>query len=125
MNTQLFNQRSFAVLLPAVTLAMNALSLVIYWVGAAIVNNVSVADITQRLSTFSDIVVFGTYATYVIMSIMMMVMIIMLIPAAQVSAQRINAVLVYGREQKQRLLRRALLSFEMFPFDIRVPVRIF
>lgn len=93
MNTQLFNQRSFAVLLPAVTLAMNALSLVIYWVGAAIVNNVSVADITQRLSTFSDIVVFGTYATYVIMSVMMMVMIIMLIPAAQVSAQRINAVL--------------------------------
>ena len=37
--------------------------------------------------------VFGTYATYVIMSIMMMVMIIMLIPAAQVSAQRINEVL--------------------------------
>ena len=36
---------------------------------------------------------FGTYATYVIMSIMMMVMIIMLIPAAQVSAQRINEVL--------------------------------
>ena len=37
--------------------------------------------------------VFGTYATYVIMSIMMMVMIIMMLPAAQVSAQRINEVL--------------------------------
>ncbi len=93
MNTQLFNQRAFAVLLPAVTLAMNTLSLVIYWVGAAIVNQVSVTDAVQRLTAFSDIVVFGTYATYVIMSIMMMVMIIMLIPAAQVSAQRINAVL--------------------------------
>ncbi len=92
-NTQLFNQRAFAFLMPGVTLAMNALSLVIYWVGAAIVNAVPVADPAARLTTFSDIVVFGTYATYVIMTIMMMVMIIMLMPAAQVSAQRINEVL--------------------------------
>ncbi len=93
MKTQLFNQRAFAVLMPSVTLGMNALSLIIYWVGAAIVNNVSAADTALRLTTFSNIVVFGTYATYVIMSIMMMVMIIMLMPAAQVSAQRINDVL--------------------------------
>lgn len=93
MKTQLFNQRAFALLMPSVTLAMNALSLLIYWVGAALVNKVSAADMALRLTTFSDIVVFGTYATYVIMSIMMMVMIIMLIPAAQVSAQRVNAVL--------------------------------
>ena len=93
MRTQLFNQRSFAFLMPAVTLAMNALSLVIYWVGAAIVNDVPAADTAARLATFSNIVVFGTYATYVIMSIMMMVMIIMFLPAAQVSAQRISEVL--------------------------------
>ena len=93
MHTQLFNQRAFAFLMPGVTLAMNALSLVIYWVGAAIVNDVPAADTALRLTTFSDIVVFGTYATYVIMSIMMMVMIIMLMPAAQVSAQRIGEVL--------------------------------
>lgn len=93
MRTQLFNQRAFAFLMPAVTLAMNALSLVIYWVGAAIVNAVPAADPAARLTTFSNIVVFGTYATYVIMTIMMMVMIIMLMPAAQVSAQRINEVL--------------------------------
>ena len=93
MRTQLFNQRAFAFLMPGVTLAMNALSLVIYWVGASIVNAVPATETAARLSTFSDIVVFGTYATYVIMSIMMMVMIIMLIPAAQVSAQRINEVL--------------------------------
>ena len=93
MKTQLFNQRTFAFLLPAVTLAMNALSLVIYWVGASIVNAVPAADVAGRLATFSDIVVFSTYATYVVMTIMMMVMIIMLLPSAQVSAQRINAVL--------------------------------
>lgn len=93
MRTQLFNQRAFAFLMPGVTLAMNALSLVIYWVGASIVNAVPAADTAVRLAAFSDIVVFGTYATYVIMSIMMMVMIIMMLPAAQVSAQRINEVL--------------------------------
>ena len=59
MKTQLFNQRAFALLMPTVTLAMNALSLLIYWVGAALVNNVLAADAALRLTTFSDIVVFG------------------------------------------------------------------
>ena len=93
MHTQLFNQRAFAFLMPGVTLAMNALSLVIYWVGASIVNSVPAADTAGRLASFSNIVVFGTYATYVVMTIMMMVMIVMFLPAAQVSAQRISEVL--------------------------------
>lgn len=93
MNTQLFNQRAFAILMPVVSFAMNALALLIYWIGASIVNNIPVVDAMQRVQTFGDIVVFGTYATYVIMSIMMLVMIIMFIPPAQVSAQRINEVL--------------------------------
>lgn len=91
--TQLFNQRALAFLLPVVSFAMSALSLIIYWVGAAIINDVPLTDMTGRIAQFSDIVVFGTYATYVIMSIMMMVMIIMLLPSAQVSAGRINEVL--------------------------------
>ena len=62
MRTQLFNQRAFAFLMrPVVTLAMNALSLVIYWVGASIVNAIPAADAAERLSTFSNIVVFGTF----------------------------------------------------------------
>ena len=93
MRTQLFNQRAFAFLMPGVTLAMNALSLVIYWVGASIVNAVPAADTAARLAAFSDIVVFGTYATYIIMSLMMLVMILVLLPMAQVSAVRINEVL--------------------------------
>lgn len=93
MRTQLFNQRAFALLLPAVSLAMNALALTIYWVGASIVNQVALTDVAGRITTFSNIVVFGTYATYVIMSIMMMVMIIMFLPSAQVSADRIREVL--------------------------------
>lgn len=93
MKTQLFNQRTMALLMPAVSFAMNALALVIYWVGASIVNTVAVTDMAARISAFGDVVVFGTYATYVIMSIMMMVMVIMLLPSAQVSAGRIHEVL--------------------------------
>lgn len=93
MDTQMFNQHAFALLMPAVGFAMNALALTIYWVGASLVNKVPAADVVLRLTTFSDVVVFGTYATYVIMSIMMLVMIMMFLPAAQVSAQRINEVL--------------------------------
>ena len=93
MKTQLANQRTFAVLMPAVNFAMNALALTIYWVGAALINKIPAADLAERLTTFGDVVVFGTYASYVIMSIMMLVMIMMLLPAAQVSAVRINEVL--------------------------------
>lgn len=93
MKTQLFNQRAFALLIPVVSFAMNALALIIYWVGAAIINSVPAADMTGRIAEFGDIVVFGTYATYVLMSIMMTVMIVMLLPTAQVSAGRINEVL--------------------------------
>ena len=100
-STQLFNQRAMALLMPTVSLAMNALSLVIYWVGAAIVSRVPVTDMVARISTFGDVVVFGTYATYVIMAIMMMVMIVMLLPAAQVSADRINEVLNTKIELKE------------------------
>lgn len=93
MCTQLFNQRAIATIQPAVSFAMNALTLTIYWVGASIVNNVPAADVAARVTAFGDIVVFGTYATYVIMSIMMIAVILMYLPTAQVSAGRINEVL--------------------------------
>ncbi|MGN1248801.1 MAG: ABC transporter ATP-binding protein, partial [Candidatus Spyradocola sp.] len=93
-STQLFNQRAMALLMPAASLVMNALSLVIYWVGAAIVENIALGDLAARITAFGDVVVFGTYATYVVMSIMMTVMIVMMLPAAQVSADRINEVLL-------------------------------
>lgn len=91
--TQLFNQRTMALLMPLVTFAMNALSLTIYWVGAGLIQSISATDVTARTMLFGDVVVFGTYAAYVVMSFMMMVMIVMFLPAAQVSAARINEVL--------------------------------
>ena len=96
METQLKNQRLMAVIQPAMGLCMNALALVIYWLGAALINQIPLADTVSRLNMFSEIVVFSTYATYVAMSFMMMVMIFMMLPSAQVSAERINEVLDCG-----------------------------
>ncbi len=93
MRTQLKNQRLFSLLLPTMTLGMNGLTLVIYWLGAALVDKIALTDPMARLSMFSEVLVFSTYATYVVMSFMMLVMIFMLWPQAQVSAERINAVL--------------------------------
>lgn len=91
--TQLFNQRLFAAMQPVMQLGMNGLSLAIYWVGAALLGGIAAADAVGRLTMFSDIVVFSTYATYVVMAFIMLVMIFMMLPAAQVSAERINEVL--------------------------------
>ena len=93
LGLQLKTQRLFSLLLPVMTLGMNGLALAIYWVGAALVEAISVADMAARLTMFTNVIVFSTYATYVVMSFMMLVMIFMLYPQAQVSAERINEVL--------------------------------
>lgn len=91
MQIQLKNQRLFALMQPVMGLCMNGLSLAIYWLGAALINQIAMPQ--ERLVMFSDIVVFGTYATYVVMAFMMMIMVFMMLPAAQVSAERICEVL--------------------------------
>ena len=96
MNLQLKNQRLFALLQPMMGLGMNGLALAVYWVGAALVEAIPLADPAARLSMFTNVLVFSTYATYVVMSFMMLVMIFMLVPQAQVSAERINEVLDRG-----------------------------
>ena len=92
-NTQLFNQRTFAALMPLMSLGMSALSLGIYWLGASLIDNIPVTDLMARIALSGDVVVFSTYATFVVMSLMMIVMIFMMLPAAQVSAVRINEIL--------------------------------
>lgn len=93
MNVQIKNQKLFALVQPTMMLGMNGLSLAIYWLGAALVNNIPLANAMERLTMFSDVLVFSTYATYIVMSFMMLVMIFMMLPQAQVSAERINEVL--------------------------------
>lgn len=93
MNTQLKNQRMFALMMPVMNIGMNGLTLAIYWLGAVLIQQIALTAVQDRITFFSNVVVFSTYATYVVMSFMMLVMIFMMLPAAQVSAERINEVL--------------------------------
>lgn len=87
---QLFTGRVMGVLLPGIQAVMNGLSLAIYWIGAYLIQN---AAVTEKLSLFSEMVVFSQYAVQVVMAFMMLVMISVLMPRAMVSAKRINEVL--------------------------------
>ena len=88
--TQLFTSRGMAVIFPTISMIMNGLSLAIYWIGAALISSAGMAD---KLTLFSNMVVFSSYAMQVIMAFMLVVMMFILLPRAQVSAQRINEVL--------------------------------
>lgn len=110
MELQMKNQKLFALVQPVMSLGMNGLALCIYWLGAAIVNGIALSDPAARISMFSEVIVFSTYATYIVMSFMMLVMIYMLLPQAQVSAERINEVLdrrASVREGKTEMAKEA------------------
>jgi ATP-binding cassette, subfamily B, multidrug efflux pump len=89
-NTNLFTSRVMAILMPTMGLIMSGLGLVIYWIGAFLINQ---AAIPERLSLFSDMVVFSSYAVQVIMAFMMLSFVFIMLPRASVSAKRINEVL--------------------------------
>lgn len=89
-STQLYTNRGMAVMMPMMSALMSGMSLAIYWIGAYLING---ADAMNRLSLFSNMVVFSSYSVQVIMSFMMLVMIFVLWPRASVSARRINEVL--------------------------------
>lgn len=89
-NLQLFNQKKFAIMQPTMYLTMYALTLSIYFIGATLIKDSLMAN---KLTLFSDMVVFSSYALQVIMSFLMLAMIFMMLPRAQVSANRINEVL--------------------------------
>ena len=87
---QLFNQRCFAVLNPMMTLVHHALVLGIYIIGAVLITN---AGMSNKVTLFSNMVVFSSYGMHVIMSFLVLSFIFMMIPRAQISAKRINEVL--------------------------------
>ena len=95
-NITLFNQRVMGVMQPFMSLLMSSLTLGIYFVGASLINE---ANMLSKLTIFSDMVVFSSYAMQVIMAFMMLVMIFLIYPRASVSAKRILEVL----EQKDKI----------------------
>lgn len=89
-NLQLFNQRCFAVLMPVMNIVMHGLTLGIYIIGAILIQK---AGMMEKITLFSNMVVFSSYGMQVIMSFLMLAMIFMMWPRAQISAGRINEVL--------------------------------
>ena len=88
-DTQLFNQKSFAVMQPLMYIVMYLLTLSIYLIGIKLIND---ALLTDRIAIFGNMVVFSSYAMQIIMSFLMLVMIFIMLPR-EVSAGRIKEVL--------------------------------
>lgn len=89
-NMQLFNQKCFAILDPIMNIVMHFLTLGIYFIGAYLIE---AAHMIDKITLFSNMVVFSSYGMQVIMSFLMLAMIFMILPRASVSAKRINEVL--------------------------------
>ena len=88
--TQLFANRTMAFMMPGIQLVMNGLSLAVYWIGAYLIEG---AQAMEKLTIFSEMIVFSQYAMQVVMSFMMLVVILVIFPRAAVAARRINEVL--------------------------------
>ena len=89
-DTQLFTNRSMAIMMPLMNTVMNGLMLAVYWIGAYLID---AADLTDKLTTFSNMVVFSSYSVQVIMSFLLLSMVFVLWPRADVSAQRVLEVI--------------------------------
>ena len=88
--TQLFANRVMCFLTPGIQLVMSGLTLAVYWIGAFLIQEAAMGD---KLTLFSEMIVFSQYAMQVVMSFMMLVMIFILLPRASLAAKRINEVL--------------------------------
>ena len=88
--TQMFTQKMMSIISPVMYLVMNMLTILIYFVGAYLIENALMAD---KINLFSDMVVFSSYAMQVIMSFLMLAVIFIMYPRTSVSISRINEVL--------------------------------
>ena len=87
---QTFNQKCFARLGPVMNLVMHSLTLGIYFIGAYLIDKANMLD---KITLFSNMVVFTSYGIQVIAAFLMLAMIFMILPRAGVSAKRINEIL--------------------------------
>ena len=117
--THLFVGKIMAYLFPGNQFAMNLTSLATYWVGAFIITATGTA--AGRISVFSDLVIFMTYAVHLCMSFMMLSMIFSFLPRSQVAAQRINEVLamdskINDGEGKEETEEKGTVEFKNVSF---------
>ena len=85
MKTQLFTNRAMTFMMPMMMLIMNAVSVLIVWVGGFSIDSGAIQT--------GDMIAFITYSMVIIMSFLMMGMVSVMLPRADVAAQRVNEVL--------------------------------
>lgn len=85
MRTQLFTNRTMTFMMPAMTLIMNGVSLLIIWFGGH-------AMVTSGMQV-GDLIAFITYTMQIVMSFLMLTVISIMLPRAGVAADRIEEVL--------------------------------
>lgn len=89
-SVNLFNQKIMALMSPVMTLISSGLTLSIYWIGVYLIDKAALQD---KITLFSDMIVFSSYAMQVIMSFMMLTFTFIILPRAIISSKRINEVL--------------------------------
>lgn len=93
-HNQLFTSRWLGLLNPIMTVCLNGLTLVVYWIGAILINE---ADTLEKMQLFANMTVFTQYAMQVVMAFMLLIMIFMIMPRCMVSGKRIRDVLITHR----------------------------
>lgn len=89
-SNHLFTSRVMGLMMPVMMMAMNGMTLAIYWIGAYLINN---TEITGRAEIIGNMTAFTQYAMQVVGAFMMLVMIFIIMPRTMVSAKRIDEVL--------------------------------
>ena len=79
-----------AIMNPGMTFISSALTLAIYWIGAYLVDAAASAE---RLSRYSQMIVFSNYAMQVILAFVMLNLVFVMLPRAQVASRRILEVI--------------------------------
>ena len=86
MRTQLFTNRVMTVMMPAMMLIMNGITVLIVWSGAH--------GIDQGNLQVGDMMAFITYTMQIVMAFLMLTMISIMLPRAGVAADRIEEILM-------------------------------
>ena len=117
--THLFTAHTMSVLSPAMQLSSNLLTIVIYLVGALLIN---AAAVSARVVIFSETVAFVSYMMQILSAFLLFATATTLLPRAMVSAKRINEVLDFpltvteGNVTKSPAEKSGELSFSHVTF---------
>ena len=115
MKTQLFTTRTMSFMMPAMMFIMNAITVLILWVGSHGI------DLGQL--QVGDMMAFITYTMQIVMSFLMLTMISVMLPRASVAADRIDEILksetvIHNPENpKKDVIQKGEVRFENVSFQ--------